>query len=164
MKFNINEVIKAAIAAPAPSGLQLMATESSGTFSAGAVARACSIWAANNRAALNYSGDSAETVRAALMDIDSQIDFHKREVLRLRVELLRQTGGAEAAAAAAAAGIELTYDPALVTGQYDHERLRAALVAKRAEVAASLNGATAYEQAKTDFALVLGALLGGVQQ
>lgn len=163
MKFDFKELIKAALAAPAAPRVQLYPFDSPDAFGCDAARRVCAGFAQTNHAALTYSGPDATELQAALTDLDSQIEFHKNEVARLRAELLKQTGGADAAAAAAAAGLDIEFDPALISGQRAHEKQRYELSQKRAEVSSKLVTAQQSVRAKAELVSIVGALLGGLQ-
>jgi uncharacterized small protein (DUF1192 family) len=162
MIFKIQEVIQAALTFPAAPRVYIQPYESADAFSAGTVARQCAGFAQNNHAALTYSGPDAAELQAELTDLDSQIDFHKNEVARLRAELIKQTGGADAAAAAAAAGMDIEFDPALITGQREHEKQRYALTQQRTVVSSNLVTARQSKQARAELVSIVAALIGGL--
>jgi uncharacterized small protein (DUF1192 family) len=163
MNFKINEVIQSAVNAPAHPYVYLQPYESADAFSASTVARVCAGFAQTNAAALAYEGDSVAQLQAELTDLDSQIDWHKNEVARLRAELIKQTGGADAATAAAAAGLDMSYDPALVSGQREHERQRYALSQQRAAVSSQLVTARSSVAARAELVSIIAALVGGLK-
>jgi len=161
-KFNINALIALALEQPAHAPVYLQPYEGADSFHAQAVARGCAGFAQINREALLYTGKSSQVLGAQVDALEKQMEFHRKEVLRLRAELIRMTGGAEATAAAAAAGIEVVFDQALVDGQHKHENARYKLSQDIKEVYSQLSVARASEQARAEFVTVLGALLAGV--
>ncbi|MFL9927867.1 hypothetical protein P0D88_00995 [Paraburkholderia sp. RL18-103-BIB-C] len=162
MSFNIQEVIQAAINAPAYPRVLMGPYESTDAFSAGAVARLCAGFAQNNKAALTYIGASAAELQAELAGLDSKIEFHRNEVARLRSELIKQTGGADAVTAAAAAGLDVAFDQALVTGQHENERQRFALSQQRDKISSQLVTARQSGQARAELVSIISALIGGL--
>ncbi|AMM17255.1 hypothetical protein AX768_23770 [Burkholderia sp. PAMC 28687] len=161
--MNIKDLVAQALATPAYPRVSINPYDDISTFSAVAVTRLAAGWAQDNREALMYSGESAELLQAELRAIEEKMEFHSKEVLRLRSELIRQTGGQAAVNAATAAGVEVVYDAALVSGQYDNERARAALSGQRDKLNNLLVTANASGRAKSELVVILNALLSNLK-
>ncbi|AMM17836.1 hypothetical protein AX768_27175 [Burkholderia sp. PAMC 28687] len=162
-KLTLADVMSAVSVAPPHPPVVYHYTEDAGQFPPSDLTRRAAIWQERNAAALAYEGDSVETITAELNAISDAIKVQNSTIGRLRAELIAATGGHAAVLAAAAAHIDLVFDPALVTGQNVATNEIGRLMTQQACVRGRLVMATAHETAKGELVATLNALLGGLK-